>query len=187
MKTTHVLVVAGMATAAVLMLSPSEQAQPVELVSVPSFQTRTICARGEAVSCDAVDPSAKRGAKYKRIRTHANDCVTYRVWSDGGTESLGVESRPYGKHLDVVPGSCVPASAPAPEDGGLALAEQACACRKATGRCLFLTDGGAEEAPKGRTLGPGYPPYETWTGEGCQPKACVEMSGESSWPANCPR
>ena len=49
-----------------------------------------------------------------------------------------------------------------------------CAC--STGPTCLAADGGA--VPTGITLQPG------WSGA-CLPKACVEMAGLSSWPAQC--
>jgi hypothetical protein len=64
---------------------------------------------------------------------------------------------------------------------------QSCACRAATGTCQYTNDAGTlVTAPQGRTLGPGYPPFETFSGAGCIRKSCVELLGETSWPAACP-
>lgn len=186
MKVAQALTVAGLATAAVFLLSRGERAQPDVPAASRGFQLRTVKTRGPTLSCDAVDPSAKKGSAYKRVRVHSRDVATYRVWPDGGTEGAGVESVPLGGGYELVPGSCIATKAEPPGDDKVALEEQPCACRKATGKCLVLTDGGAVDAPKGLTLGPGYE-FETWTGDGCQPKACTELAGVSSWPTNCPR
>ena len=72
------------------------------------------------------------------------------------------------------------------EDAGVPLrtraVRQACACRRASGICRVPNpDGGTDiAAPFAETLQPG------WSGLGCQPKPCVEIAGESSWPDNCP-
>lgn len=55
--------------------------------------------------------------------------------------------------------------------------EFACAC--STGSDCTGPDGGA--APRGSTLQPGE-----WDGGGCFSKACMELAGYSSWPAECP-
>lgn len=60
-----------------------------------------------------------------------------------------------------------------------------CACSSGT-NCLWtsidvwgtpMTD----NAPLGRTL-----TEATWAGDGCDPKPCVDMLGQSSWPSTCP-
>ncbi|MBM3992161.1 MAG: hypothetical protein FJ298_14295 [Planctomycetes bacterium] len=53
-----------------------------------------------------------------------------------------------------------------------------CACAK-DATCLNA-DGGP--APSGLTLAAGQ-----WGGAGCLPKSCVELAGNSSWPAECPQ
>jgi len=72
------------------------------------------------------------------------------------------------------------------EDAGtvarLTVVPHRCACRKASGACRVPNpDGGvALPAPFGTTLRPG------WSGAGCERKPCIELAGESSWPAACP-
>lgn len=89
------------------------------------------------------------------------------------------------------------ADAGVPDDGGAGLREMAqeCGCRKASGVCRYqLPDGGTAPAPFGRTLGPGYPPFETFGGAGCAPKACTALAAhdaqrrpvDETWPADCP-
>lgn len=64
--------------------------------------------------------------------------------------------------------------------------EGECACRKPGAPCNYQSSGGAwEAAPTKRTLGPGYPPYELFEGEGCISKGCREIAGFSSWPTDC--
>lgn len=54
-----------------------------------------------------------------------------------------------------------------------------CACAKTYDCYVDLPDGGFQTAPSGVTLQPG------WSGEGCVRKSCVELAGQSSWPAEC--
>lgn len=73
---------------------------------------------------------------------------------------------------------CAPGVDPALEAWTTARSDTpwACACaRDAT----CTADGGA--APLGVTLAAG-----AWTGAGCTPKPCVELSGVTSWPTSCP-
>ncbi len=134
------------------------------------------------------DRGQDAGKLYRRVVMDGRDCrakglglvVTDRrfyvndVWVNG---------------IEVMDGRCkIVANAPA-DDGGTGLRELPleCGCRKAAGLCRYmLPDGGLATAPQGRTLGPGYPPYENFAGAGCAKKACVEFSGEVSWPEDCP-
>lgn len=156
----------------------------------PEFEFKTECADGPRVACDALETKGKKSS-YKRIQTASADCVRYKIWADGGVETVGTSRNakrpPRDLGLAIVEGSCGGADSTVVGDGGVTFTDLACACRKAKGDCWIFSDGGAIQAPKGKTLGPGYPGLEAWAGEGCQPKACTELLGQSSWPTECPR
>ncbi len=128
------------------------------------------------------------GRRYRRVAFNGRDCralghgfvVTDRRFYDGLNYVNGVEP---------IDGRCrIVVDAPA-DDGGTGLREMPlpCGCRMAAGICRYdLAGGGTAPVPFGRTIGPGYPPYENFAGAGCFRKACVELSGETSWPAACP-
>lgn len=60
-----------------------------------------------------------------------------------------------------------------------------CACRPTGNLCRYtLADGGTPFVPLGETVGPGYG-KTGWFGVGCVRKACVELSGFDSTPAEC--
>lgn len=182
--------VTGVAVAVALTL-PSEQAHKSEPAR-PEFSVKTGCGRGPKLICDVLDTTAKKGERYRRAETGSTECVTYKVWNDGGTEVTGHSNHPGNIHtgLETVPGSCVLSDSVKGEripDGGVVFVAQDCACSTGKGECRYLEDGGWSKSPKGKTLGPGYPPFENWAGGGCQPKACTELMGQSSWPTNCPR
>lgn len=161
-------------TAALLL--PSKRIQKEEPPE-PEFVIKTQCAPGAQVVCDALDVADKK-KKYKRLRTSSTDCVSYKVFRDGGVESLGKTIHPHSNQgMEAVFGSC--------REGGSPLFE--CACASGKKPCQYATDAGFVDAPKGKTLGPDYPPFQNWTGEGCVPKPCVELFGSPSWPAECPR
>lgn len=56
------------------------------------------------------------------------------------------------------------------------VAQHRCAC--STGADCFV---GGQDAGTGYTL-----PAGSWAGAGCRRKVCVEVSGVSSWPSECP-
>ncbi len=149
----------------------------------PPLKCTEVCGGGRSVVCDALDTAAPgRGAmRYKKTDATAETCIYACETADGGSEVRGQETRvkPVRAGLEIVQPSCV---ASGTEGMG-------CACRKASGVCQYrdAATGTLVDAPKGRTLGTGYPPYEQWTGAGCEPKACVELSGETSWPVTCPK
>lgn len=180
----------GVATVAALVAPDAEAPGHARFVS--DWEIKETCADATVV-CDAADTSAAKGAgQYRRVEVAAQGCAVVKIWADGGVEGMGVVTRPIKPkaHVEVVQGSCVSAASvksARSKDGGVSYLSQACACRKATGSCQYSTDAGLVDAPMGRTLGPDYPPYGNWSGAGCQPKACVELAGSSSWPANCPR
>jgi len=129
------------------------------------------------------------GRRYRRVVLDARDCragglglilTDRRLYSgDGGFAEI----------VEVIDGRCTVVGDDEADDGGAGLKELPleCGCRKASGVCRYqLPDGGQVTAPQGRTLGPGYPPFETFGGAGCERKACIEFFGDSSWPESCP-
>lgn len=177
-------VVAGI-VATVAALSDKTVPEPVR-IEVPRVVTH--CAKGGQVVCDALETGKK--PKYRRVKIGSTDCVRYKLFSDGGVEAerQWQETKSPRKGLEVVDGSCIGgATVTGSGDGGVEFVAQACACRKPKGDCWVMTDAGMEKAPFGKTLGPGYPPFDVFAGDGCVPKACVEFFGSSSWPAECPR
>lgn len=141
---------------------------------------REVCQAGPTLVCDAIERTAAgRGTvRYRRVEVASELC---------GTETRPTKPR---TGFELVPGSCVAAVDEAgtrSSDGGVKFLAQACACRAATGTCEYRNDAGTlTTAPQGRTLGPGYWPYDNFSGAGCVRKACVELMGETSWPTNCP-
>lgn len=189
------LATAAVAVAAVAALSSLvSEDKPQAPAQRPTFHERKTCLPGGAVVCDALETSVggRGAARYRSIEVATKECEVTRTWSDGGVETVALPVETVGPRvgLAVVPGSCVPAATvtgPRASDGGVWFLPHRCACRKASGACQYRNDAGAlADAPQGRTLGPGYPPFESWTGAGCQPRSCVEMAGESGWPSNCP-
>lgn len=185
------LTAATVATVAAL-VAPGQPAQPLQAEEPPARYVEG-CAPGPALVCDAVEVAAAgRGpGRYRRVEVPSQTCTADKV-TDAGTETVWREVVPTkpGARLEILAASCVPASTatgPRLLDGGVAFLSPACACRRATGTCQYRNDAGTlVTAPLGRTLGPGYPPFEVWSGAGCQPKACVELAGETSWPSACP-
>jgi hypothetical protein len=84
-----------------------------------------------------------------------------------------------------------PAQPVPPEDGPAVIDPDDCFCRRATGTCNVRTRPAqgrtqvTRAAPFGVTLSTDGP-FDQVTGAGCHPKACEEIAGESSWPAECP-
>jgi hypothetical protein len=183
------LTAAAVASVAALSGRVSDDVEPVK-VEAPKNVTH--CAKGAQVSCDALEANGSpRKAKYRRVKIGSTDCAQYKLFSDGGVEVLRqwTETKSPRKGLEVVAGSCVGGAdvVSAVADGGVDFVPQECACRKARGECWVVLDGGAKLAPFGKTLGPGYPDNAVWSGDGCAPKACVELLGSSGWPTECPR
>lgn len=180
--------------AAVAFLS-SDQSRAVEtaVAAVDEGVAVENCAPTPALVCDAFELGGRGHTRYRRVEVAAETCTQQKVLRDGGVAATATDTRIIRPraNVEIVPGSCVPAAvAPGPRaaDGGVAFLAQACACRRATGTCQYRNDAGTlVTAPLGRTLGPGYPPFESWAGAGCQNKACTELAGESSWPSTCPR
>jgi hypothetical protein len=106
--------------------------------------------------------------------------VCNSVLPDGGTLREAVIPRKYADKIGDLEAWCKPTSGTSTlPAGGESDEPFDCACAKDS-TCRNTSDGGV--APTGVTLSPG-----TWTGAGCQPKACVELYGVSSWPAGCPQ
>lgn len=190
MTKTHAALVTAGIVAAVALTLPAEQSQPPPPALV-ECEEKTTCLPGPSLVCDVLESSRRKGDRYRRAEVPSTSCVTYRVCLDGGVEQVAskTEGNSPRKGIHPVPGSCAPASAVLADrmdDGGVLFVQEACAC--STGKdCRYVFDSGVVDAPRGRTLGPGYPPFEAWTGRGCHPKACTEMFGEPSWPPECPR
>jgi hypothetical protein len=153
--------------------------------------------------CPAVDLACDvrfrtdAGNRYARPVIDARDC---RALGAGIviTDRRAYENGHWVRGFDVVGGRCQVVTDAPPDDGGTAFRELALECGflKASGLCRFELPGGALQAvPLGRTVGPGYViglpdggalSTATFQGPGCQRKACEELLGESSWPAECP-
>jgi hypothetical protein len=186
------LALAGLAVGAVVVASVaalSGKSPEVAPVKVETPKVLTHCADGGQVICDALETGKK--PKYRRVKVGSTDCAQYKLFSDGGVEVQRQwrEAKSPRVGLEVVAGSCVGGAdvAPSTEDGGVAFVAQECACRKAKGDCWVISDAGAQLAPFGKTLGPGYPERDVWSGPGCVPKTCVELLGLSGWPSECPK
>jgi hypothetical protein len=181
------LAVGAVAIASLAALSGKQEEQAPAKLEAPKLVTH--CADGGMVACDALETGKK--PKYRRVKVGSTDCAQYKLFSDGGVEveRQWREAKSPRKGLEVVAGSCVGGAdvTPSAEDGGVAFVAQECACRKAKGDCWVLTDAGAFPAPFGKTLGPGYPDFAVWSGDGCEPKTCVELLGLSGWPSECPK
>jgi hypothetical protein len=176
--------VGAVVTTGVIYLLPHEAAK---LVIPGIVSERVKCEPGRPQVCDALE-----GKEYRRAEIQTQDCTVEGLGVDGGVLATAHGTKFLGpKHLQVVEGSCVEGEKVAGvrvQDAGVGFLPLACACRKAKGECQYVTDdGGLMQAPFGQTLGPGYPPFESWVGAGCVPKACVELAGSTSWPAQCPR
>jgi hypothetical protein len=164
----------------------------IDPTKIETPRSATHCAKGAEVTCDALETNGPpKKPKYRRVKIGSIDCAQYKLFSDGGVEVLRqwTETKSPRKGLEVVAGSCVGGAdvVSAVADGGVDFVPQECACRKAKGECWVVLDGGAKLAPFGKTLGPGYPDNAVWSGDGCAPKACVELLGLSGWPTECPR
>lgn len=180
----------AVAAVAVVALLPDE-ASTAAAAPAPVF--REACAAGPAMVCDAFQLGGAGPGRYRRVEVASTSCARFMEHPDGGSEGMGLETKPLRPRADVeiVEGSCLPAAqvvGPRVLDAGIPFLAQACACRRAAGTCQFRgADGGLADVPRGQTAGPGYPPYEAWSGAGCAPKSCVELAGNSSWPSVCPR
>lgn len=152
------------------------------------------CRPGEALTCDAFDSSGPKGARYKRVEVTAQECETRSELPDGGNSKfVSSRMRPDSPKpgLELLEVSCRLSSTETQgrkQVGGVTYLPHVCACRGESGQCLYTNSSGVQlPAPFGRTLGPGYPPYESFSGAGCVLKACSEVAGETSWPAACPK
>lgn len=185
------LIVTAVAAVAVASVAALVSKDEGVALAPPPPKASVICSSGLLV-CDAIDSSGKKGDRYRRVEVPSTTCVAYNIYSDGGTVALStqVEAPAPRKGMDVVPGSCVEAAgvkAPRVADAGVMHLPISCACKGATGTCQVIdANGKLLDAPKGKTLGPGYP-FTTFTGAGCVPKSCSELMGETSWPTACPR
>lgn len=174
--------VVGLAAAALLTMPPKKD-RPQEEAFVYEAP-KTSCETGPAVVCDALDTTALKGSRYRRVELPTSVCTVTQRQRDGGTATLHRDTAPLvSRRFVVLKDSCVDASAEGGGrvfDGGLKFATQKCFCRKASGACnVSLQDGGTAPAPFGSTV-------RDATGPGCQPKSCYEFLGESSWDARCP-
>ena len=125
-----------------------------------------------------------------RLRRDAGRYAITRVYAgsasdeDGGTEEVGA----------LPPGFIAMPETQwmEPCDGGPAFfvafqgqAEFPCSCR-VTAECEWNIPGQWEPAPIGSTLSPGRWRDTSDGGTACYRKVCMEIAGESSWPAECP-
>lgn len=191
MKTSSL--VAGLGALAVAAVSVVALLPDNVAADIVAPKSRETCAAGPSLVCDAFQLGGTGPGRYRRVEVASRTCARFAEYPDGGTEAMGTETTPTRPRADVeiVEGSCAPAAQVVGArvlDGGVPFLAQACACKRATGTCEYRgADGGMVPAPVGKTLGPGYPPYEAWSGAGCVPKSCVELAGSSSWPSTCPR
>lgn len=185
MKTSNVVAI-GLTSLAVASVALMPKGRP-EKDPTPSEEARVVsCKSGPLLVCDAYELKARDPNRYRRVEVASEECAHEKTSDTGVTVEL-VEFRPIRPRagLEVVPGSCAPASGVVGtrvRDGGTFFLAMACACRKAAGTCEVRNESGMlEPAPFGITLAPGL-----WVGDGCAGKACVELSGASSWPSVCP-
>lgn len=191
MKLGHALALGGALTLGAIAFLANQQSADVAGKETPPARA---CTAGVLLVCDAIDSSAtgKGSGRYRRVEVPSQDCIWEKTVSDGGRQTTLVErvvSAPAAP-LNILRDSCRPATdetGTRSTDAGVKYLTQACACRRAAGVCQYKNDAGTlVPAPLGRTLGPGYPPFEEFSGAGCEPKSCVELLGESSWPTACP-